>query len=76
MLRYLVEKVDQILRSSVEAEVLSESDAQQVVKLYDQSVKSGRVKDPSGTAVERLKKAWAQSNNALQPTRQSLVVRS
>jgi len=69
--RLLVEKVDQTLRSSVEAGVISESDAQQVVGLYDRLVKSGKVKDPSGSAVERLKNAWISPNNALEPTAQS-----
>lgn len=69
--KLLVEKVDQTLRSAVNAGVISESDAQQAVNLYDSAVQTGNVKDPDGSAVSRLKKVWHKPNNMLEPTAES-----
>lgn len=56
--KLLVEKVDQTLRSVVSAGLLNESDACEVVKLYAAAIKSGEVKDPDGSAIERLERVW------------------
>jgi penicillin-binding protein 1A len=69
--RVLVEKVDQTLRSAVAAGILTEVDARQVVELYDCAVGAEKAKDPEGSAIARLVKAWKRPNEAPEPTAQS-----
>lgn len=72
--KLLVEKVDQTLRSAVDAGVITVSDAQQIVNLYKCAVKAGKVKDPDESAVVRLETAWSHPNKALDSTAQSTAV--
>lgn len=56
--RLLVEKVDQTLRGAVEAGLLTSIDAVEVVKLYMNAVKSGKIKITDGCEIRRLQEAW------------------
>lgn len=74
--KLLVEKIDQTLRSVIDAGLLNESDAMQVVKLYATSIKSGKVIDPDGSGIERLERAWKQSIKAQELMPQGSVAQS
>jgi penicillin-binding protein 1A len=65
--RLLVPKIDQTLRGSVAAGVLTEQDVMEVIALYSTAIGNGKIEDPDGSAIIRLKAAWAKPNNALNP---------
>lgn len=60
--RLLVEKVRQTLRGAVSAKLLNHADAKQVVYLYTNAVKSGKIQEPDDSAISRLESAWEQPN--------------
>lgn len=66
--RLLVEKVDQTLRGAVAAQLLDDSEARQVVRLYVNAVRSGKIQDRGEAGIVRLERAWERHNNALQST--------
>jgi penicillin-binding protein 1A len=66
--RLLVEKVDQTLRGAVAAGLLDHTQAVEVVRLYANAAKSGRIQDPGASGIARLERAWERPNNVLQPT--------
>ncbi|MBI4473601.1 MAG: transglycosylase domain-containing protein [Acidobacteria bacterium] len=56
--RLLVEKIDQMIRAAVAAELLKMEDVTRVIELYDAAVRTGKIKDSHRTGIERLHKAW------------------
>ncbi len=56
--RLLVEKVDQTLRGTVAAGLLDQAQAKEVVRLYVNAAKSGRIQDPGAIGIARLERAW------------------
>lgn len=60
--RLLVEKVDQTLRGAVAARLLDDSEARQVVRLYMNAVKSGKIQDGGEAGIVRLERAWERHN--------------
>lgn len=66
--KLLVEKVDQTLRGAVDAGLLSRSDANRVISIYANAIKSGMIQDVGDSTIGRLQKAWLQPSNALHST--------
>jgi len=56
--RLLVQKVDQTVRRALTAGVLCQQDVRQLTELYESSIKTGKIQDPEGSAIDRLQKAW------------------
>lgn len=56
--RLLFEKIDQMLRAAVSAQVIARSDAQAVVGLYERMVSTRLIHDPEMVGIKRLKHAW------------------
>lgn len=59
--RLLVERIDQTLLGAVKAGLLSEAQVLEVIELYAAAVQLGKVQDPDGRGIARLKTAWKQA---------------
>lgn len=59
--RLLVERIDQTLRGALIAGFLSEAQVAEVIKLYAAAIQHGKVQDPDGLGIARLKEAWKQA---------------
>ena len=59
--RLLVEKVDQTLRGAVSAGVLDKAQAAEVIELYAEAVRNGKIQDADAHGIERLRKAWLKA---------------
>jgi penicillin-binding protein 1A len=56
--RLLVEKVDQTLRGAVAAGLLDEGQVRDVLRLYANAARSGKIHDPGAAGIARLERAW------------------
>jgi penicillin-binding protein 1A len=56
--RLLVEKIDQTLRNTVAAGLLTRDDVRKTIEIYATAVATGRIQDPRGTGITRLRNVW------------------